>query len=51
MRFHAIRHHAELLQGRQLRPGVPVDCIRPGEDADGTEMLYIDPGTCIDCGA
>lgn len=32
----------------------PVDCIRPvggaGEFTD-TEMLYIDPVTCIDCGA
>lgn len=32
-------------------PVCPVDCIRPGEDAEGTEMLYIDPDTCIDCGA
>ena len=32
----------------------PVDCIHPTkDDADfGTEeMLYIDPDTCIDCGA
>ncbi|WAJ43435.1 FAD-dependent oxidoreductase [Mycobacterium sp. Aquia_216] len=35
-------------------PVCPVDCIRPaggaGESTD-TEMLYIDPATCIDCGA
>ena len=32
----------------------PVDCIRPspGDPEFGTtEMLYIDPGACIDCGA
>lgn len=32
----------------------PVDCIRPSpEDPNfgNTEMLYIDPGACIDCGA
>lgn len=30
----------------------PVDCIHPTEDEDkGEEMLYIDPDTCIDCGA
>ncbi|MEZ0365909.1 FAD-dependent oxidoreductase [Mycobacterium sp. pUA109] len=32
----------------------PVDCIRPASGAGGftdTEMLYIDPETCIDCGA
>jgi ferredoxin/flavodoxin---NADP+ reductase len=32
----------------------PVDCIRPVGGAGeftGTEMLYIDPETCIDCGA
>ncbi|WP_431952936.1 FAD-dependent oxidoreductase [Nocardia lijiangensis] len=31
----------------------PVGCIRPGPDEPGfatTEMLYIDPATCIDCG-
>lgn len=35
-------------------PVCPVDCIRPvggaGEFTD-TEMLYIDPESCIDCGA
>jgi ferredoxin--NADP+ reductase len=35
-------------------PVCPVDCIRPaggpGEFTDA-EMLYIDPATCIDCGA
>ncbi|MCV7423795.1 FAD-dependent oxidoreductase [Mycobacterium yunnanensis] len=35
-------------------PVCPVDCIRPvggaGESTD-TEMLYIDPEACIDCGA
>jgi len=32
----------------------PVDCIHPGPDApeyETTEMLYIDPVECIDCGA
>jgi ferredoxin len=35
-------------------PVCPVDCIRPVGAAGellGTEMLYIDPGSCIDCGA
>lgn len=35
-------------------PVCPVDCIRPvgGSSAfDTTEMLYIDPESCIDCGA
>ncbi|WP_068269943.1 FAD-dependent oxidoreductase [Aldersonia kunmingensis] len=35
-------------------PVCPVDCIRPSAGAGeftGTEMLYIDPATCIDCGA
>ncbi|MCG0238587.1 MAG: ferredoxin family protein [Firmicutes bacterium] len=35
----------------------PVDCIHPYPEADGqaafdaTDQLYIDPETCIDCGA
>ena len=32
----------------------PVDCIHPGPDApeyETTDMLYIDPVECIDCGA
>jgi len=32
----------------------PVDCIHPRKDEPGfeaAEMLYIDPETCIDCGA
>jgi ferredoxin len=32
----------------------PVDCIHPVKDApefENEEMLYIDPDTCIDCGA
>ena len=32
----------------------PVDCISPGpQDPDfpGTEQLYINPETCVDCGA
>src|SRR5687768_17957792 len=32
----------------------PVDCIRPrpgDPDFMSAEQLYIDPGTCIDCGA
>jgi ferredoxin len=31
----------------------PVDCIHPKADEPGfaeAEQLYIDPGTCIDCG-
>ena len=31
----------------------PVDCIQPTSDSEKfpeVEMLYIDPGTCIDCG-
>lgn len=39
-------------------PVCPVDCIRPAEHPDTamagfatTEMLYIDPNSCIDCGA
>jgi len=32
----------------------PVDCIHPRQDEDTfepAEQLYIDPDTCIDCGA
>ena len=32
----------------------PVDCIHPTKDEpefEAEEMLYIDPDTCIDCGA
>ena len=30
----------------------PVDCIHPREeDDDGEVQVYIDPDTCIDCGA
>jgi len=29
----------------------PVDCIVPGDPADGWPRMYIDPDTCIDCGA
>ena len=32
----------------------PVDCIHPTKDDDrfeGAKQLYIDPETCIDCGA
>lgn len=35
-------------------PVCPVDCIRPAEgglDSASAEMLYIDPESCIDCGA
>jgi ferredoxin--NADP+ reductase len=35
-------------------PVCPVDCIRrvgPAGELLGTEMLYIDPGPCITCGA
>ncbi len=31
-------------------PVCPVDCIRP-VGGDDTDMLYIDPDACIDCGA
>jgi len=29
----------------------PVECINPGEPANQWPTYYIDPGTCIDCGA
>jgi NAD-dependent dihydropyrimidine dehydrogenase PreA subunit len=29
----------------------PVECIVPGLPKDGFPMVYIDPDTCIDCGA
>ena len=29
----------------------PVDCIQPGDPAQGFPTFYIDPNTCIDCGA
>ena len=29
----------------------PVECIVPGNPADGFPMVYIHPDTCIDCGA
>jgi len=29
----------------------PVDCIQPGTPSDGWPTFYIDPNTCIDCGA
>jgi len=29
----------------------PVECIQPGEPAAQWPTFYIDPGTCIDCGA
>lgn len=34
-------------------PVCPVDCIRPVPSAEGNEstMLYIDPASCVDCGA
>ncbi|MEE6176099.1 4Fe-4S dicluster domain-containing protein [Mycobacterium sp. 050134] len=34
-------------------PVCPVDCIRPvpGDRGSTTPMLYIDPTTCVDCGA
>ncbi|MCX2711985.1 FAD-dependent oxidoreductase [Mycolicibacterium sp. J2] len=35
-------------------PACPVDCIRPAHPRDRTaptDMLFIDPDTCIDCGA
>jgi ferredoxin len=29
----------------------PVECINPGEPAEQWPTFYIDPDTCIDCGA
>lgn len=29
----------------------PVECIQPGDPNDSWPTYYIDPGTCIDCGA
>ena len=29
----------------------PVECINAGEPAEQWPTFYIDPGTCIDCGA
>ena len=29
----------------------PVDCIQPGEPDSQWPTFYVDPGTCIDCGA
>ncbi len=29
----------------------PVDCIQPGDASQGWPTFYIDPATCIDCGA
>jgi len=29
----------------------PVECINPGEDMEKWPTYYIDPATCIDCGA
>ncbi len=29
----------------------PVECITPGSPVDQWPTYYIDPGTCIDCGA
>jgi ferredoxin len=29
----------------------PVECIIPGQTVDKWPMVYIDPDTCIDCGA
>ena len=29
----------------------PVDCITPGDPAGDWPTFYIDPNTCIDCGA
>jgi len=29
----------------------PVECINPGEPADQWPTFYVDPQTCIDCGA
>ncbi|BBW99672.1 ferredoxin [Mycolicibacterium moriokaense] len=32
-------------------PVCPVDCIRPVPNGTAAPMLYIDPNTCVDCGA
>lgn len=29
----------------------PVECISPGEPVEQWPTFYVDPGTCIDCGA
>ncbi|GIS66991.1 MAG: hypothetical protein CM1200mP6_00590 [Anaerolineaceae bacterium] len=29
----------------------PVECIIPGKPGNGMAWFYIDPDTCIDCGA
>lgn len=29
----------------------PVECINPGEPAEQWPTFYVDPATCIDCGA
>ncbi len=29
----------------------PVECIQPGQPVEKWPNYYIDPGTCIDCGA
>jgi len=29
----------------------PVECIQPGENPDQWPTYYVDPATCIDCGA
>jgi ferredoxin len=29
----------------------PVECIVPGQTEEGWSIVYIDPDTCIDCGA
>ena len=42
-------------KGASCVPVCPVECIRPIGGALGaptdTEMLYIEPNVCIDCGA
>ena len=45
-----------IITGLCLRDGgcievCPVDCIVAGEPSDGWPQMYIDPETCIDCGA
>ncbi|WP_372346314.1 ferredoxin family protein [Streptomyces sp. KL116D] len=50
----AVRRHPILLRRRLLSVlACPVNCIHaPGEPGFGTaDMLYVDPRTCVDCGA
>ena len=43
---HVIAEPCYKVMDKACVPACPVDCIHPG-----TEMLYISPDECIDCGA